>query len=155
MEAQFLHSPFHVPVNFSQPHEVRQRPSRLLPEFSFWHGPRFKKVSPSPIENFIRDQHRHIATHPLTILGDVLQCFDHALAALGIEVIELCDVRPWREIRISTASNEQILTTCPLQNVKGRGIAPKILFAALDVTVGMLHYPAMVEAGMVGYEVEN
>src|ERR1039457_5236021 len=155
LEPQLLHPPFHVPVDFRQPHEGRYCRQCLLPELGFWHRPRVQETLPRPIENFIRDEHRHVAAHPIAKLRDVFQNPDHGLTTGGIEIIELCDVRPWRKIRIATASDEQILTALPFHQIKSCGIASKVLFAALDVAVSMLHHPGMVEAGVVRHKVEN
>src|SRR5690349_21402901 len=64
------------------------------------------KILPGFFEDFIQDQHRHVASDRITLPGYLTQNLDHGLSRGGGSIVDLQRVGPGWEIRIASMSQE-------------------------------------------------
>lgn len=105
-------------------------------------------------ENVVENEHGHIATEAIAVLGDFAEFGDERVARGRFEVIELENVAPRGEVRIAAASEEDGLGGGLLQK-KGGWIFAKIVLRAANVILRMSGNPRVIGRGVVRDEIEN
>ena len=86
--------------------------------------------------------------------GDFQQLADHRFLRGRIAVVELQGVGPAGKVRIATVSQQQVARLAFDPGVVVR-LAGQIEFGARDIILRMILHPRMIEAGVVGNEVQH
>ena len=86
--------------------------------------------------------------------GDLHHFSDHRVLRGGIAVVELQCIRPAGEIRITSVGEQQVAAFALGPCVVVRGTR-EIEFGSRDVILGMVFHPRMIQAGVVGDEIEH
>src|SRR5262249_2645579 len=86
--------------------------------------------------------------------GDPLELLDHRLLKRRVAVVELKRVGPTREVRVATVGQQQV-TALALDPDVVRGRARQVPFGSDDIVVGVIFDPRMIDARVVGDEVEH
>lgn len=155
LKAEGLNGGFAVPVDFGEPDKfLRQSRDGFSPEFARRRFASGEERAPSTRENIVQDEHSHVAANAVAVLGDFAEFGDERGAGGRLEIIELQNVAPRREIRIAAVSEKDWLGGGFLQ-IECGGIFAKILLSAANVKFGMRGGPRMVGSSVVGDEVEN
>src|SRR5262245_10937978 len=106
------------------------------------------KAFPSLGEDIFEHQHGHIAAHSVATAGNGLQLLDHCSVSGRVAVIELHGVSPGEEIRV-LAVRQPTRARCGLLHESFLGFG----FTRNKQVRSSLN-PGVIEADVVGYEVE-
>ncbi len=143
---------FAVPIGLGDEEEVRVQllhcPCDLLPIGGGTR--RAHPVAPRLGNDVVEQQHRHVAPHPVALVGDLRQGLDHRRAQGGLRRVELDDVGPRGEVRIPSHCQH---TARRLE--EGGWIDLQVRFGASHEVLGVRPYPGMVGRDVVGDEVEE
>ena len=111
-------------------------------------------MTPAGVENFVELEHGHVAADAVAVVSDGAEVGELRGARGGMEMIELGDVLPGREIGIFGEGDEARTLRRGLGKVE-RGIVLEFFWRGLDVEIGMLARPGMIERGVVADEIEK
>src|SRR6476469_5738102 len=151
VETLLLHRPFQVPVDLRHEHEVRRLLSYALRRFR---PEQLRFDTPSSLKYLWYNQHRHVAAHAVTLVGDFQQLADHRLLRRRIAVVELQRVGPAVEVRVATIGEYQ-RAALALHPAVVLWRASQIRFRAMDKIIRMLIHPWMIRRHVIGDEVEQ
>src|SRR5205085_8582827 len=108
-----------------------------------------RKSLPGFDKNIVEQQHGHIATQTVTLLGQGMKQLDHRLLCSYVPVIELHGVRPRSEIRVFSMGKPEDA---------GAGLLRKrlrCLGRALHEQLGLQTEPGMIDAKMIWNKIQN
>src|SRR4029453_14890158 len=152
VEALLLQRPLQIPISFSEEQESRiglpDRGDHCPPIVRLWRGT--DAITPGSFEYVIHDQHRHIATDTVALLGNLAERLDHHTAQGWSEGVELNDIRPCREVRISAISQD--MTVNLNKGLWGRS---QLVGHAGDEQLRSARCPWMIRSHVVGDEVQD
>ena len=130
------------PGTFRRTRSVASRPEQL------------RAGSPGPLEDLRQDQHGHVATQAVTLPGNLFQNADHGLLRRRIAVVELQRIGPAGKVGIAPVRQEQIALRALDPGIVFGGLG-QVEFGPRDVVFGVLVHPGVIEAGMIGDEIEH
>ena len=155
LEAESLNGRFAVPVDFGEPDKfVRESGDGFAPEFARRRLAPGEERAPGARENVVQNEHGHVATDAVAVIGDFAELGDERGARGGFEIIELDNVAPSREVGIAAVSEKEGLGGGFVQEKRGGGSA-KICLCATNKIFRMRSSPGVVGRSVVGDEVEN
>ena len=111
-------------------------------------------MAPAVLENIVEQQHGHVAADAVAVAGDGAKFGELRGASGGMEMIELGDIFPRRVIGIFGERDEAGALRSLDRIIEG-WIAFVILLLGLDVIIGMLANPGMIERGVIADEIEK
>ena len=91
-----------IPIHFRKPDEFRNGGDCFAPKFKRRRLVSREERSPGARKNVIEYKHGHVATNAVAMLGDFAQFVDESGARDRLEIIQLDDVAPRREVRIAS-----------------------------------------------------
>ena len=115
---------------------------------------KIERPAPGAGEDVVEREHRHVAANAVAMARDRLEDANHGFARRRIEVVQLRDVPPRRKVRVATAGDE-VDRIAELDRLKEVGRLPIVVERAFDVELGAAANPVVVEAGVIGDEVED
>lgn len=155
LEAKRLNWSFAVPIHFGEPDKLaRKSDDGFGPEFARGRFASAKKRAPSVGEDVVQNEHGHIAADAVAMFCDFAEFSDERGARGRLEVIELENIAPGREVRIATVGEKDGLGGRFLQKESGRVLA-KVILRTANVIFRMRGNPRMVGRGVIGDEIEN
>src|SRR4029450_809457 len=108
IEALLLQRPLKIPISLGEEQESRMRLAdggdHCRPIVRLWRGT--DAITPGSGKNVTHDQHRHIATDTVALLGNLAERLDHNSAQGRSKGVQLNDIRPCREVRISAIGQD-------------------------------------------------
>ena len=111
-------------------------------------------MTPGPLEDLRQDEHGHVAADAVALPGDLQELRDHRLLSGRMTVVKLQCVRPAVEVRVP-AMGEQQVAPRPLHARVVLWRSRQIRFCPGDVVLGVVLHPGVIQAGVVGDEVEH
>ncbi len=107
-------------------------------------------TAPCALEDFVQQQHRHVAADTIALFGDVRNSSHCRFPKPWLKRIHLQDILPSREVRISPTRKN----TFSYHGVRN-GIVPDIVKIPSNKVFGMLADPRMIQREMVGNKIEQ
>src|SRR5271169_2444921 len=107
-------------------------------------------TAPGAFEDVIQEKHGHVATHAITLRRNTGDGFNHCLPKPRLKCVELQNIRPCREIRVSSAGENASMHL----NV-GCRFVPVILNIPVNEVLGMLGDPRVIRRYVVGHEIQE
>src|SRR5215471_244054 len=146
-----LEFPFQVPVSLRDKEKFRMLVlsgrDHVHPILCF--RPRPGTRTPSPFENRVHRQHRHVTANAIALLGNTGYGFTHSLPKAPIKCVQLQDVGPGWKVGISSAGAHPSTHL----HVRG-GIVLGVLCSAANEILRVLGDPGMIRCHMVRHEVQ-
>ena len=141
-----------VPVGLGEEKKVwvehLHRPDHLPP---IGHGTRrAHPVTPGLRNDVVKLQHRHVAAHSITLVGDIRKGFDDRRTQGGLRRIKLDDVGPRGEVRVPSESEPP--GRCLEE---GRGLDLQVRLGPPHEVLGVRRQPIVVRRYVVGNEVKE
>src|SRR3989440_7773901 len=152
VETELHQLPFQVPIDFRQKKQVGvlepHGGDHLAPVLFWW----VSTDTPIPrvLKDAVEQQHRHIAAYSVALLGNQIQCLAGCPTQARTEGVELCDIRPRREVRIASVGNH-----CSTRLKKCAWHLRQILACPLHKVFGMLEDPGVIRCHMIGYKIQD
>ena len=107
-------------------------------------------ITPGSCKNVIHDQHRHIATDTVALLGNLAERLDHNSAQGRSKGVQLNDIRPCREVRISAIGQDMTVNLN-----KGLSVRSQLVGRAGHEQLRLARCPRMIRSHVVGDEVQD
>src|SRR5215207_5496834 len=152
VEALLLQRPLQIPISLGEEQEFRiglaDGGDHRRPIVRLWRGT--DAITPGSCEDIIHDQHRHIATDTVALLGNLAERLDHNSAQGWSEGVQLNHIRPRREVRISAIGHD---TTVNLN--KGLWVRLQLVGRAGHEQLRLARGPWMIRSHVVGDEVQD